>query len=150
MEKRIIELLEAIFERQTLEKQSKILTQLSCVLPVEATEIEWKIGAGYDEEKNEIGLSFSPILSQVQSKNKVTFGQIIEAYLFKSKELELAEIIYRLLGFLEDAKVDTIRIFCIPSGFVEKKVYHTFAWRLPQRPKQNKNIRLVFEYANKQ
>lgn len=125
MEKRIIELLEGIFEQQKPEKQSEILTELLRVSPLENTEITWKIGAGYSEESKEIGLSFSPILSHAQSIQTATFPQIMEAYLSKSKEIELAEILCRLLGFLEDVQPNTIRVYCIPSGFVgEKGIAH--------------------------
>ena len=78
MENRIIELLQGIFEKHSAEEQAEIVTQLSRTLPLETSEVEWKIGAGYDEENNEIGLSFSPISTPAQTQTGL--GGILAVY----------------------------------------------------------------------
>jgi hypothetical protein len=132
MEQRIIDILQIVFENHSAEEQAEIIGELSRTLPTESSRIEWKIGAGYKEEDNEIGLSFSPIVSPAQAQENHSFAQIMAFYLSKSQELDRAEIYYRLLAFWQDAQAHTVRIFCIPSGFVgEKGVAH---WRLGGLP----------------
>lgn len=121
MENRIIELLQGIFEKHSAEEQAEIVNQLSQTLPLKTSEIEWKIGAGYDEENNEIGLSFSPISTPAQTQTGLPFAELIRLYLSRSKEVEIAYINYMLLAFLCDARTETVRIFCIPSGFVGER-----------------------------
>ncbi len=121
MENRIIELLQGIFDKHSAEEQTEILRELSRCLPTETSTVEWKIGAGYDEEDNEIGVSFSPISSPAQSQTDLSFAELIRLYLSKSEEVEIAYINYMVLAFLRDAQAETVRIVCIPSGFVGER-----------------------------
>lgn len=149
METRIIELLQSIFDKHSIEEQAEIITQLSRTLPTETSKVEWKIGAGYDEKENEIGVSFSPISTPAHTQTSLPFAELLRLYLSKSEEVEIAEINYMLLTFLQDAQTETIRIVCIPSGFVgERGMAHFRIKATPTTQAEKEQKRYKQEFLN--